>query len=426
MIFRLIILTGPQAGRQITVEKKPMIIGSGQDCSISVDDAEIAAKHASIEHSDKGLFIRDLGSMHKILVNQHEVAESRLKHGDEIEIGRTRFLVQAIVKAEVDGSENPARPPMKKMSRTAMLLSSLAVLLVAASPFLWVLYVSHVESVVPPEDGESYGNIPMNLATSVAVEAESPASAQVSNQVGTAEPRSQLAGPQDSLSVSNELQKMREDLTGIRELVEKLVVKQDGTTVAENGTPSDEVAAATPDESAAVAATSEPEAQDEAITKKTESTTTETAVAPKPAPGLPAGSIKMVSLEQSKFPNSEDYEEMRALNVEMQLATDASVDAEKVRVKVGFYDRNTDTGEIAPARAAVPMDKLKVYGDWQGGERKSVTATYLIPRKAQGVKPTVRTDKFYGFVVRVYYADKIQDQVSRPTDLAHYVTGKLD
>jgi hypothetical protein len=109
MIFRLVILNGERHGERITVAPDPMRIGRDPSCEIRFDDSEIASLHAEITHTDEGLFIRDLGSMNRVLVNNHETREARLKHGDVVEVGRTRFLVQAYVQAEVLGENQAAK-----------------------------------------------------------------------------------------------------------------------------------------------------------------------------------------------------------------------------------------------------------------------------------------------------------------------------
>jgi pSer/pThr/pTyr-binding forkhead associated (FHA) protein len=125
MMYRLIILTGPSTGLRVTIETKPMVIGRDADCAIRVADEEVAKKHAVIEHRPDGIYIRDLGSMNRILVNQHEVRETRLKHGDVIELGLTRFLVQALVQADVTDEKD-----MGKHVRKVALVSAAVALMV--------------------------------------------------------------------------------------------------------------------------------------------------------------------------------------------------------------------------------------------------------------------------------------------------------
>ena len=123
MMYRLIVLTGPLTGQRITVDKAPMTIGRDPECAIVLPDDEVARRHAVLEHRDDGFLIRDLGSMNRILVNKREVRESRLKHGDMIEIGRTRFLIQALVQAEVGGAtDEGARPKRQTGTLVAIVL----------------------------------------------------------------------------------------------------------------------------------------------------------------------------------------------------------------------------------------------------------------------------------------------------------------
>ena len=101
MIYRMAILNGDRKGQQITIPEESMTIGRGSDCGFCLNDPEIANTHAVVEHSAQGLRIRDLGSMGKLLVNNRAVRDCSLKHGDIVELGHTRMLVQAVVEAEV-------------------------------------------------------------------------------------------------------------------------------------------------------------------------------------------------------------------------------------------------------------------------------------------------------------------------------------
>ncbi|MEI7879827.1 MAG: FHA domain-containing protein, partial [bacterium] len=103
MIYRLIILSGDRRGEQITLSQDPMTIGRDKSCDICLNDPEIALSHAEITHTTEGLFIRDLGSMNRLIINHREVHEAHPKHGDVVEVGNTRLLIQAYVQAEVQG-----------------------------------------------------------------------------------------------------------------------------------------------------------------------------------------------------------------------------------------------------------------------------------------------------------------------------------
>lgn len=129
MIYRLIILNGARRGERVTLDPEPMVIGRAQGSAIQFNDPEIALSHAEIFHHAGGLSIRDLGSMNRLLINNREVHEAQLKHGDVVEVGHTRFLVQAYVQAEIqNGSSDEERPP----ARIGRILGLVGLLMLAA------------------------------------------------------------------------------------------------------------------------------------------------------------------------------------------------------------------------------------------------------------------------------------------------------
>ncbi|MDZ4199309.1 MAG: FHA domain-containing protein, partial [Kiritimatiellia bacterium] len=117
MLYRLIILTGALKGQRHPVGSEPLVLGSGADCALKlVDDVDVAREHARIEVTPTGLVIRDLGTVNRLLVNKREVSESPLRHGDVVVIGRTEFLVQACLEADIRGSlPAPRRKPPKAL-----------------------------------------------------------------------------------------------------------------------------------------------------------------------------------------------------------------------------------------------------------------------------------------------------------------------
>ena len=126
MIYRLIILTGDRRGEHVTITEEPMTIGRGPACEVRIIDPEMALSHAQVVHRPSGPVINDLGSMNRILVNNREVRQTTLRHGDLVELGRTRFLVQVYVQAEVEGG------PFSERRHRWMAFGAAAVLLLAA------------------------------------------------------------------------------------------------------------------------------------------------------------------------------------------------------------------------------------------------------------------------------------------------------
>ncbi len=189
MIYRLIFLCGPRTGEQATIGEEPFVIGRDASCALCVDDAEMAVRHAVLEQKGDELFIRDLGSMNRILLNKREVRESRVKHGDEFELGRSRFVVHALVQAEVPAGVRPAR---RKRRHAAWAVAALAAL-----GLLFGLSMRHR----PPES-----------ATAPAAQETKPAA---EDPVASSTP----AHP----DVSVDLRGLREDILAIRETVRAMV-----------------------------------------------------------------------------------------------------------------------------------------------------------------------------------------------------------
>lgn len=146
MLYRLIVLSGPLKGSRITVDRTPSVIGRDPSCEIHLDDEEVALRHAMVQHRDDGLVIWDLGTMNRILVNKREVRQAHLRHGDEVEIGRTRFLVQALLQSEVEREEvKPAQIGPEESPRRRWLL----LVLLAVSALFFLRYRERRPSPAP-------------------------------------------------------------------------------------------------------------------------------------------------------------------------------------------------------------------------------------------------------------------------------------
>lgn len=91
-----------------------LVIGRGSEADLSLDEPEMSRRHASLEVSADGLYLRDLGSANGTFVNGVQVRDACLYSGDQISFDRNRFLVEAPglpqrPKADITG---PARAPV--------------------------------------------------------------------------------------------------------------------------------------------------------------------------------------------------------------------------------------------------------------------------------------------------------------------------
>ena len=357
MLYRLIVLSGPLKGERITVELAPMTLGRDPSCQIHLDDEEVARHHAVFEHGENGLVVRDLGTMNRILVNKREVREAHLKHGDEVEIGRTRFLVQALLQTEVEGREDAPSPPRRRR----MVLLIIALLL---SVLLYSTWRGGVPSrPLPPAESAEVA-APEAVPPVVPVTGDTPAAP-------AAEPV--------PAELTEELRTMRSTLDSLKASVADLSEIKNALTQM---TP-----------------TSSPASQ---------------AVAPPPPGALPpdgSGWLRIASVEQSKLPRSERFEEIRQFAIWLVAAGGVVIDPAAVRLQAQVYTRDEQTGQLHLSRAVVSIGRVRPpEGLWSDGRAGQVTIQYKVPEGGDRAP-------FYGYLLRVYYRDVLQEEAIRPRTL---------
>jgi pSer/pThr/pTyr-binding forkhead associated (FHA) protein len=77
----------------ITVEQLPVIVGSGVDADIRVDEPWVGAYHCFVDQIDGELFVWDLESATGTYVNGERISESPLAPGDTLTLGLTDFRI---------------------------------------------------------------------------------------------------------------------------------------------------------------------------------------------------------------------------------------------------------------------------------------------------------------------------------------------
>jgi pSer/pThr/pTyr-binding forkhead associated (FHA) protein/tetratricopeptide (TPR) repeat protein len=109
------VIEGPDAGRKKRFKTVRMVVGRGKDVDLKLTDQAVSRRHLELIHGDNGTLLRDLGGASGTKVNDERVEEKLLKHGDEIEIGRTvlKFVdeIEAVkqFRAEQDAKEAEAK-----------------------------------------------------------------------------------------------------------------------------------------------------------------------------------------------------------------------------------------------------------------------------------------------------------------------------
>ena len=83
------------AGKQFILYRNPTFIGSSPENQIYLfKDPHVGRRHAAIHLVQGGFELEDLPLGAATLVNGRTVTRTRLKNGDQVQVGGTRFLFQ--------------------------------------------------------------------------------------------------------------------------------------------------------------------------------------------------------------------------------------------------------------------------------------------------------------------------------------------
>jgi len=403
MIYRLIIVTGPMTGQRFTVTDSPFFIGRDPECGLCIQDADVARKHAIVHLGREGVLIRDLGTMNRISVNNREVHEARLKHGDEVEIGRTRFVVQAVVEADVPQRADSRKPRRQRMRAAA---AGLAALLVAAA--LWTHATRPAPLPAPPKRPAPNHRAP-TPTTAVSTGVGAAVAAALPRTPVTNTPSTETQAP-----VSEEIRRLSSDLMALRTTVQQIAATS--ASALTNRAPAVQVMIVTTPAPVAVQAPSPAAAP-----------ATASVAVSRPTPAVQrepvfTGRVEIASLTQQKFPTSDDYDEMRVVEAGLSaLPPDAAPRSDLLRVQVLFFDRSAPTGTPIRTHALTRDPFPPAKQGWQTHAVNLVTATYVVPKGFRRQEALAgRTEEFYGYVVRVFYGNELQAEEARPRDLARF------
>jgi hypothetical protein len=127
--------------------------------------------------------------------------------------------------------------------------------------------------------------------------------------------------------------------------------------------------------------------------------------------------VKIVSIELHRFPENDQFEEMRLLRITLKPKTDErDMDLSEIHVSVLFFDEDTSSRDVHPTRVAVPKDALRPEGNWDLDGQQTVTAAYVVPKnfRKDEWKKFNQKCTYYGYLAKVYYREQLQDEDARP------------
>ena len=89
----LIVRHGPTAGARFLLDADVTTVGRHPGNDIFLDDVTVSRKHAQFVRTADGFVVRDVGSLNGTYVGRERIdREARLRTGDEVQIGKFRFL----------------------------------------------------------------------------------------------------------------------------------------------------------------------------------------------------------------------------------------------------------------------------------------------------------------------------------------------
>lgn len=87
----LIAHAGPNTGARFLLDSDITVAGRHPDADIFLDDVTVSRRHAEFRRVPDGFELVDTGSLNGTYVNQDRVDQARLRHLNEVQIGKFRL-----------------------------------------------------------------------------------------------------------------------------------------------------------------------------------------------------------------------------------------------------------------------------------------------------------------------------------------------
>lgn len=214
-MYRLIFLNGRMKGRRVAVQQGTLVIGRDPSCQIDLaEDDEVSRQHAALEQRRDGVWLKDLGALNPPQVNGQPAKETRLRHGDKIEVGRTLFEFQVI-----DAREIGARRRVSKVQVVTFAAIGVVLLLEAVFVFLFPLWQG--EDPALQAGAVPTGAVAVVSASGSVAAASAPSLPATGSVAAAVEPvaTSTSVGPDE---VAAQMEELKAAVAGLREQVQVL------------------------------------------------------------------------------------------------------------------------------------------------------------------------------------------------------------
>ena len=88
----LVVHRGPDAGARFDLSGDEVTVGRSQDAKIFLDDVTVSRRHAELHRSAGDWSVVDNRSLNGTYVNRSRIDQHVLSNGDELQIGKYRFI----------------------------------------------------------------------------------------------------------------------------------------------------------------------------------------------------------------------------------------------------------------------------------------------------------------------------------------------
>lgn len=116
----------PNGVERFAVDRRRLLLGSGDDCDVRLGYPGVAKEHARLEVVDGQVFIEDLGSRKGVLVNGERIRRESLQTLDEIRLGSIALLLEDVVRQPGPRAGPEEEPPPGPRMTPARMLDHLA------------------------------------------------------------------------------------------------------------------------------------------------------------------------------------------------------------------------------------------------------------------------------------------------------------
>lgn len=88
----LVIRSGDRIGEQFVLANDVTTIGRHPNSDIALDDITVSRRHVQITRANDQYIVTDSGSLNGTYLNQRRVDSAELCQGDELQVGKFRFV----------------------------------------------------------------------------------------------------------------------------------------------------------------------------------------------------------------------------------------------------------------------------------------------------------------------------------------------